>query len=101
MSCSRIDDDKGPVRRLDFYPRGRDYSHQRIIDRPIELAAVDYDFGLVIENVRSNFGQVFAILIAPLPHNVQKQDATLRGVEGVFKGRREQAESRASAPWDG
>ena len=94
MAGSRIDNDKGPARRIDCNSSRRNNAHQSVIDRAIELTSVDYDFNFVIQHVRCSFGEVFPILIAALSQHVQEQNSPLRGVHGVVKGRPKQAESR-------
>ena len=84
VAGARIDNDKWPARRIDLDAGRRDNPHKAVVDRLVELAAVDDEFDLIIEHVRSGFGQMLAILIAALPHHIPEQDAPLRGIDGVF-----------------
>ena len=90
VARARIDDDKRPSRRIDLDARGRHNPHQGVVDRPIKAAAVDDKFGFVVEDVRNSLRLVFAILIAALPHHVQKQHASLRGIDEIVHRRTEQ-----------
>ena len=94
VARARIDDDKRPSRRIDLDARGRHNPHQGVVDRPIKPAAVDDKLGFVVEDVRNSFRLVFAILIAALPHHVQKQHASLRGIDEIVYRRTEQTKRR-------
>ena len=81
---ARIDDDEGPARRVDLDALRRNDPHERIVDRPLERAAVDDELDLVVEHMRRGLGQMLAILVAALPHDIPEQDAALRGIDHVF-----------------
>ena len=70
-------------------PSGGTTSDQPVVHRPIERAAIDDEFDLVIQHVRRGFCRVLAIAVASLPHDVPEQDAALSGIHHVFGGRAE------------
>jgi hypothetical protein len=84
VSGARIDDDERPPGRIDLDARRRFHPHETIVDRPLERSAIDDQLHLVVEHVRDGFGQMLAVLIAALAHDIPEQDAALRGVCHVF-----------------
>ena len=70
--------------RIDLHALGRDDAHQRIVDRLLQLAAVDDQFGRVTQDVRCGLGDVLAILVAALAQDVQEQHGTLSCIDHVF-----------------
>ena len=72
---------------IDFDTLGRNDAHQRVVDRLVQLAAVDDQFGGILQDMRRGLGDVFAILVAALTHDVQEQHAALSGIDHVFHGR--------------
>src|SRR5262252_1267830 len=94
MPGARIDDDERPARRVEFDTRRRNYSHETVVDRPLERPAVEHQLHFVIEHVGNGLGEVFAILIAALAHDVPEQHAALRGIDHVFHGWAKYAEWR-------
>ena len=92
MAGARIDDDKGPTRRIDFDVLRRDDANQGIVHGPLECAAVEDKLYAILEHMRGGLGQVLAVLIAALAHDIPEQDAALRRVDHVFHGWRKQAE---------
>ena len=94
VSGARIDDDERPPRRIDLDARRRNDAHEAVVDRPIERAAVDDELDLVVEHMRRGLGQVLAVLVAALAHDVPEQHAALRGIDHVFHGGRKHAERR-------
>ena len=71
---------------IDLDALGRDDADQHVVDRPVQLAAVDDQLGLVVEHVRRGLGDVLAVLVAALAHDVQEQHAALPGIDHVFHG---------------
>ena len=67
-------------------PFGRDDAHQRVVDRLFQLAAVDDQFRGVAQDVRRRLGDMLAILVAALAHDVQEQHAALPRIDHVFHG---------------
>ena len=79
-------DERSPV-EINFDVFGRNDAHQRIIDRFIQLAAVDDQFGGILQDMRCRLRDVFPILIAASTQDVQKQDAALARIHHVLYGR--------------
>ena len=77
VSGARIDHDKRPARRIDLDAGRRDHPRQAVVDRPFQRAAIDDQFDLVVQNVRRRLGGMLTERIAPLPHDVEKQNATV------------------------
>ena len=90
VTGARIDDDEGSLRRINLDAGRRNDTRQTIIDRPFEPPAVDDQLGLIIEHMRRGLGQVLAILIAALAHDIPEQDAALPRIDQVFERRRKQ-----------
>ncbi len=86
MAGARIDDDERPARRIDLNALRRNDPHEPIVDRPLQRAAVNDELDLVIEHMRRSLGQMLAILIAALAHDVPEQHAPLRRIDHVFHG---------------
>ena len=53
---------------INFDVLGRNDAHKRIIDRFIQLAAVDDQFGGILQDMRRRLRDVFPILVAALAH---------------------------------
>src|SRR5271156_5561344 len=64
MPGTRIDDDEGTTLQIDLDSLWRCYSHQSVVDGPLESSAIDNQFNTVVEDVRHGFGQMFAVLRA-------------------------------------
>ena len=73
--------------KINFDALGWNDAHQRIIDRFIQLAAVDDQFGGILQDMRRRLRDVFPILIAAPAHDVQEQDAALSRIHHVLYGR--------------
>ena len=91
---ARIDDDERPAFRIDLDARRRNDADERIVDRPRERAAVDDELDLVVEHVRRGLGEVLAVLIAALAHDIPEQDTALRGVDHVIDSGGKHAKGR-------
>ena len=78
----------GRRRRIDLDSLRRHDPDERIVDRPLEGAAVDDELRLIIEHVRGRLGQMLAILVSALSHHVPEQDGALRRVGHVLDGGR-------------
>ena len=81
---TRIDDDERPARRIDFDTRRRNDSHEPIIDRAIKRSAVEHQLDLIVEHMGNRLGQMLAVLIAALAHDVPEQNGALRRIHHVF-----------------
>src|SRR5262249_25417012 len=92
VAGARVDDDERPARRVGLEPRRRNPLQEAVVARPLERPAVDEQLPLVVEYVWNRLGEVFAILVAALAHDVPEQHAALRGIDDVFHGRRKYAE---------
>jgi hypothetical protein len=87
MPGARIDHDERPPVEIDFDVFGRNDAHKRIIDRFIELAAIDDQLGGILQDMRRRLGNVFPILIAAPTHDVKEQHGPLSGVDHILYGR--------------
>src|SRR5262249_15882721 len=84
VAGARVDDDEGPARGVEFDSRGRNHSHETVVDRPIKRLATEDQLHVLGEYVWNRVGEVFAILIAALAHDVPEQHAALRSIDHVF-----------------
>jgi hypothetical protein len=94
MSRTRVDDDKGPTRPINFNARRRNDPDQAIIDGPVELATIKNKLSLVIQDVRGGLRHLFAVLISALTHHIPKQNTALGGVDRVLHRGRKHAKRR-------
>ena len=94
MPSAGINDNEGPSHWINLDPKGRHNPHQGIIDRSIKQATIDDEFGFVVKDMRNCFGLVLAILIAALPHHIQKQHASLHSIDEVLHRRTERTKRR-------
>ena len=62
-------------RSRDLDALGRNDAYQRIVDR----LAVDNQFGSEAQDVWGGLSDMLPVLVTPLPHDVQEQDAALAG----------------------
>ena len=76
-----VDDDKRPPLHDRLRYLGWDDPHEYVVDRPIERPAIDHEFHLVLKHMRSRLGQMLAILVAALPHDIPEQYASLSRIE--------------------
>jgi hypothetical protein len=84
VACPRVDDDKWPLGDVDIHALGRDDSNEAVVDRPLQLAAVNKDLELVVEDMGNRFGCTFSLSIATLPHDVPEQEGPLRRIDHIF-----------------
>ena len=92
VARARIDDHEGASLEINRHPfRGHD-AHEAVIHRALERAPIDDEFSLVTEHVRHSLGQMLAVLIAALAHDVPEQDRALGSVNRVVHRRAEGAE---------
>src|SRR5262249_11956400 len=84
MPGARVDDDERPARGVEFDSPGRNHSHETVVDRPIERPAVEHELHVVGEYVGNRLGEVLAILIAALAHDIPEQHAALRRIDHIF-----------------
>src|SRR5262245_2713188 len=94
VAGARVDDDERPARGVEFDSRGRNHSHETVVDRPIKRLATEDQLDVVVEYVWNCLGEVFAILIAALAHDVPEQHAALRGIDHILHGWPKYAERR-------
>src|SRR5215471_21053021 len=92
VASTWIDDHKRSSTRIDFDTLRRNNSDKCVIYRAIKLAAVDNEFKVVIKHIRRCLREMLAILVATLAHDIPKQDAALRRIDEIFKGRAEHVE---------
>jgi hypothetical protein len=83
---ARIDDHERTAGWINHDALGRHDAHQAVIDRPIERAAVHDQLCVKIKNIRRGFGEMLAILIAALAHDIPEQHGPLRRIDHVFHG---------------
>ena len=89
---ARIHDDEWPQLWIDFGSLRRNDAHKSIVHRPVERASVDDQLGLVVEHVWRGLGQVFAILVSALTHDIPKQYVALRRIDHILHGGSKQTE---------
>jgi len=69
--------------------------HQTVIDRALERAAVHHQLDPVAEGVWSGLGQMLAVVIAALPHDVPEQDRALGEINQIVQGGRDRVQGNA------
>jgi hypothetical protein len=99
MPGSRIDHDERPAQGIDVNACRRNDPHEAIIDRPLQRAAVDDQLYLVLEHMRRSLGEMLAILITALAHDIPEQHGPLRRIDHVFHGGSKQPK-RGHHGWD-
>jgi hypothetical protein len=82
-----VDHDDRRLRRIGHNAFRGDDAHERVIDRPVQRAAVPYEFGREVEDVRDLLGGVLAVVVASFTEGVQEQHAALPRVRPIFSGR--------------
>ena len=96
MSGSRIHHHEGAALHVDLDTLRRNDAHQQVVDRPLQGAPVDHQLGRIIKDMRNRLGQMLAILIAALPHDVHEQHAALGRIHQVLEGGAEKIGERAA-----
>ena len=84
VAGTRIDDDVRTPLGVDGHALGRNDAHQRIVDRALELAAVDDGLVVEVQDRRQARLRVLDEVVAALADRVPEQDRALRGVDGVL-----------------
>jgi hypothetical protein len=97
MAGTGVNDHEGSAHRIDFDTVGWDDPDQGIIYRLIQRAAVENEFRLETEYVRSDLSKMLHVLITALSHHVPKQDAALGGIDHVFDSGAEWAKGGSRA----
>jgi hypothetical protein len=96
MAGARINHDERSTPRINLDAlRGND-PHKRVIDRLLEISAVDDQFSGVTQYMWRGLCYVVTILVAALAHDIEKQHAALPGIHHVFDGRSDQTRHRAA-----
>jgi hypothetical protein len=98
VTGARINNHKRPSRRIGFESSRWNNPDEGVIDRSLQSPSIDNELHLEIKHVRSKFGQLCAILITALAHDIEAQHASLRSVDQVFGRRREEAKLRFQLP---
>src|SRR5437899_476163 len=95
MAGAGVNDDEWAPRSTDFNSGRRNDARECVIHWLIKPPTVDYKLDLIIEHMRRSLGEMLAILVAALAHDVPKQNATLRGIDAILDRRAEHAQPRA------
>ncbi|MFK4515631.1 hypothetical protein ABIF20_002996 [Bradyrhizobium japonicum] len=72
MAGARIDHDEWTPTHVDLNILRRNDAHQRVVDRFVQLSAVRDQFSSILQHMRRGLGDVLAILVATLAHDVQE-----------------------------
>ena len=81
---TRVDDDERTLPRVDLHAARRNDPGQDIVDGARQLAAVDHELGLELQDVGRSLGIVRRIVLAALSHHIEEQDRALKGIGPVF-----------------
>jgi hypothetical protein len=95
MAGAGIDDDEWAPRWIDFNSGRWNDARECVIHWLMKPPAVDYKLDLIIKHMRRRLGEMLAILVAALAHDVPKQNATLRGIDAILDRGAEHAQRRA------
>ena len=87
VTCARIHNHEWAFDRIDGHGLGWDDAREDVIDRSLELTAIQNHLGLHAQDVWCLFAHMALILVAALAHDVSRQYATLPGVNGIFHRR--------------
>src|SRR6478752_9168008 len=93
---ARINHDERPPRGIDLDAGWRDDADKRVIDRLVQLAAIDDQFGRILQNVWGSLRDVLPILVAAPAHHIEKQYAPLFSIDHVFDGRGDETGHRTT-----
>jgi hypothetical protein len=88
---ARINDDKRPPLHVNVNTAGRDDPHECIAHWPLKRPPVGDELNLVLKNMRSSLGQMLAVMVPALPHDVPKEDVPLRSIDDEIHTRFEDA----------
>lgn len=85
MARTRVDHHERTTRVIDDYPTGRRDPRQSVIDRALKRSAVGDQIDRIIEDMRCGLGDVLAVLLPALTHDIEEEDATLPGIHQIFE----------------
>ena len=83
MTGARIDDDVRAPLRIHRHALRRQDPHQRVVDRTLELAPVQHDLVVEVQQRRLAAALVLAVVVAALAQRVPEQDRPLREIHRV------------------
>ena len=89
VAGARVDDDDRRLHGIDRHVRRRDDAHERVIDRPLQGAAVEHDFGGEAQHMRRLLGRLRELDVAPLVEGLENQHAALPRVGPILRSRAE------------
>jgi hypothetical protein len=101
MACAGVDNHEGAQLRIDGDAFWRDDPNKPVVHRALQRSPIDDELRLVTEHMRHSFGQMVAILLAALAHDVPEQHSALGGIRHVVQRRAEQAEAVRRETWLG
>ena len=84
VAGARVDDDVGAPLRIDRHALRRHDAHQRVVDRPLERAAVEHHLVVEVQDRRLAGALVLDEVVAALAHRVPEQHRALREIDRVF-----------------
>ena len=93
VSRARVDDNDRWLHGIDRDIGGRNDAHERVIGRALECAAITQDFHREGQNMRRRLGRLRDIGVSPLVQGFHEEDAALRRVPPIFRGRLEHRET--------
>src|SRR3954451_15008733 len=84
VSGAWINHHERPPRGIDLDAGWRDDADKRVIDGFVQLAAIDDQFGRILQNVGGGLDDVLPILVAAPAHHIEKEYAPLSRIDHVF-----------------